>query len=296
MPETKPCVRCERAIDPHAKTCVYCNWDQAEPASAAPMPSQAASYVPPADHRARNRIIGVVALVALVIGAFFIGTFLHGFEPNDAKAAPNKVAQATAPASTGPKSNMTLIPVTDNTPAPVLEQPFTSAPAQMPGQDPHDATALPSDQYAAVAAKAKAQKTARKEPVDPRSVRGTAYDDSKSVQAPVAARAPDHPPSQPTDAATPAQTAPSARVERTDAFPEYKPMPDVHVEQDTSARLTLTVGADGRVKDVDIIDPVPGATTKIIEAVQSWRFRPATENGTPVSAKVNVTITLRGNE
>jgi len=58
----------------------------------------------------------------------------------------------------------------------------------------------------------------------------------------------------------------------------------------------VTVGADGQVKNVDITEPIPGETSRLIESVQNWRFRPATENGTPVSARVSVTITLHPDE
>jgi len=68
--------------------------------------------------------------------------------------------------------------------------------------------------------------------------------------------------------------------------------------QEINAKTGVTIntfGADGRVKDINIIDPIPGATAKVIEAVQTWRFKPATENGTPVNARVPVTIILHSN-
>ena len=63
-----------------------------------------------------------------------------------------------------------------------------------------------------------------------------------------------------------------------------------------TARLRLTIGADGRVKGIAIGDAIPGQTPKLIAAVQNWRFRPATENGVPVEAPFAVDISFHGNE
>ena len=278
----KPCLKCERPIDRWAKLCVYCNWDQSQAYVPPPPSNIPPSYTPPPDNRARNRMLTIGSLVALIIFAFVFGTWYHGFEPKELKNA--EVAQTTtAPAGLPQRSNVTLVPATEGAPASYIEQPLTSAPPQAPGQDASDATALPSDQYAAVAAKAKAQKAAKTNaPVDPREVRGQAVEEAPA--APMASS------SQPTAAPTSAE-----RVTRTEAYPEYKPMPAIHVDRETTARLVLTVGADGRVKDINIIDPIPGGTAKVIEAVQTWRFRPATENGTPVNARVPVTIILHSN-
>src|SRR5579859_1407364 len=151
MTEQKRCVRCERAIDRYARLCVYCNWDQSNPAPSKPEATAAPAYAPPADTTARNRLLGVIAFVALVIIAFVVGTLVHGFEPNEAKAAsPNKEeVPAPAPNQTT-KSHVMLVPVTDSNSnaAPAVEKPITTAPPQAPGQDATDATGLPSDEYA----------------------------------------------------------------------------------------------------------------------------------------------------
>ena len=314
MTETKPCVRCGRPIDPYARICVYCNWDQNEPVPAeAAAASATPAYVPPPDHRARNRMLGLIGLVALVIIAFVVGTLIHGFEPNEVKAAQStEPAPSTqAPVASAPNPNITLVPVTDNMPAPEIEQPVTSAPPQAPGQEASDATALPAAEYAAVAAKAKAQKEKPPAPpVDPRELRGNAYDagerqqaaavdhaspNDESAPAPEAAQPEPSSPARNAETAEPASPAPQRLPVRTEAFPEYRPLPDIHVDREMSARLNVTVGPDGHVKDIEIVDPVAGATTRLIRAVQTWRFRPATENGVPVSARVAVTITLHSN-
>ncbi len=73
-------------------------------------------------------------------------------------------------------------------------------------------------------------------------------------------------------------------------------MPSINVGGNATARLLLTVGADGRVKDIDIARAIPGDTARLIGAVQEWRFRPATENGVPVASRFSVDITFHGNE
>ena len=101
MAKQKPCVRCDRPIDSYARSCVYCSWDQAEPrpveASAAPV---GPAYIPPPDNRLRNRLLGAVTFVALVIIAFVIGSLVHDSDGNEAKAAQTTPDQAwpSAPA------------------------------------------------------------------------------------------------------------------------------------------------------------------------------------------------------
>ena len=76
---------------------------------------------------------------------------------------------------------------------------------------------------------------------------------------------------------------------RTKPVPQYQPLP--RVNGTGTARLTLIVGTNGRVSDVNIERTLPGGNTPaLIRAVQQWRFRPATENGEPVSAPYTVEI------
>jgi hypothetical protein len=146
MNDNKTCIRCERPIDRYAKSCVYCNWDQATVYTPAPASAGGPSYVPPPDNRARNKMLMIAGGVALIILAFCIGTWIHGFEPNEIKTAQGKEIPQTASAPAQPplRSNVTLVPVTDGPPA-EIEQPLTSAPPQAPGQEASDATALPYD-------------------------------------------------------------------------------------------------------------------------------------------------------
>ena len=117
-----------------------------------------------------------------------------------------------------------------------------------------------------------------------------------SFEPPPPRRAEREPPTK--TESTPPHPAPEPRrvVARTEPVPEYQPVPEIHVNRDTTARLFLTVGPDGLVQDIDIAEAIPGETSKLIRAVQSWRFKPATENGVPVTARFSVDITIHANE
>jgi protein TonB len=250
----------------------------------------APAYVPPDERPWRGKILAAVAFAALLIIAFVVGTFIHGFEPNEVKAAQkNTPAPAPQTFTPSPRSNVTLVPVSGSGLPQTIEQPITSAPAQAPGQQLNDATALPADEYAAAAARAKAQREAAKKNnplVDPRSITGAASqegDKARQADRSDATNASDHEP------------AIRRSASRTDAYLESKPLPHITVDRDTTARLNLTVSPEGRVTDIDVNEPIPDLP-KLIQAVRNWRFRPATENGTPVTAKVAVDITFRAND
>ena len=128
MSDRKPCIRCERAIDAQARSCPFCNWDQSQPV---PPPEEnintAPAYVPPDDRPWRGKILAAVAFAALLIIAFVVGTFIHGFEPNEVKAA-QKNATPQAPALTpAHRSDVTLVPVSGSGLPQTIEQPITSA-------------------------------------------------------------------------------------------------------------------------------------------------------------------------
>jgi TonB family protein len=301
MSDRKTCIRCARAIDEFAKICPFCNWDQTmippppEEVSAAPV------YVPPEQKPWRNKMIGVGAFVALIIVAFVVGTLIHGFEPAEIKAAQTKNAApvTAAPGTPAPRSNVTLVPVSGDGGVTPIEQPITTAPATAPGQQPNDATALPADQYAAAEARAKAQREAAEKTkssmVDPRTLRGTAYEQRAAAASASA-------PSKPGVASNDSDNNPGASTGvdgpptmRTSAYLQYKPLPHIPVDHNITARLSLTVDQDGHVTDIDVNEPVPDMP-KVIAAVQNWRFKPATQNGQPVTSHVAVDITFRANE
>ena len=240
------------------------------------------AYVPPPDNRARNKLAGAAAFVALVIIAFSVGAFMNREHGDDSKA-PQAAAPApsTAPA---PRSTVTLVPVEGGVDSAQPDVPVTSAPAQQPSAgnvdvngERADATALPSVAYSAAAQRAKAERAVRANngTVDPRTIVG-------GVEP------------------RPRRTAPSgspqpvrvASVPHTQPIPLYQPVPAMSVNRPTSARLFLTVGSDGRVHNIDVAQSIPGEMPRLIASVQNWRFKPATENGQPVTSTFSVDINV----
>src|SRR4051812_23074864 len=98
MAERKQCVKCGRGIDAYARICPYCNWDQTEgvPAVVAEQQSATPESAPPADHRLRNRILGGVGGVILLIAAFSIGSLVHGKNPPPMPVDKEAAVTATA--------------------------------------------------------------------------------------------------------------------------------------------------------------------------------------------------------
>jgi hypothetical protein len=289
MAEQKPCVRCERLIDSSARSCVYCGWDQALPkpveTAAAPL---AHPYVPPPDNRVRNRLIGAGAFIVLVIIAFFGASLIHRFDAKEAaSAAQNTTAAAASPeGSSKSRTTVVLVPV-DGDGAMQDQPPVTSAPAQQAGTgtapvnvDRTDATALPSEAYSIAARRARAERDIRPNNgiIDPRTIAG-------GVDA-----GPNHS-AAPPPAVQRAERV--VRVARTQPVPLYQPVPPMQVYREANARLILTVGTEGRVRDINIARSIPGEMPRLIAAVQNWRFRPATENGQPVTSTFAVDITVR---
>lgn len=284
MASQKPCVYCGRAIDEYARACPYCNWWQSQP-----VPAQSAGglktaappqeYVAPADHRARNKLIGIGAFAVLVLLAFAVGAFFHGSEPATAAPQAELEKPAPLPGAPSPRTTVKLVPVTDGAPPPVFEGPVTGiAPSgQSTTADPADFTALPADQYAAAAARQKAaQQQANGTFVDPRTIGGNAY------QAP-APSAPARAQEQPRRVA----------MVQTQPVPIFQPVPHVRVDREQTAQLFLTVGADGRVHDIDVARAAPGVMGQLVGSVQQWRFRPATQNGQAVSSRFSVAVTFQ---
>jgi len=299
MSDRKPCIRCGRAIDAYAKLCVYCNWDQSVSAVTAPptVSAEPAAAVAPAPASVwKRRAILAGALLGLALLAFLIGAFVHRESVRPMPHAANDGVKETNVADVRtPRSDVTLVPVPDGAP---IEAPVTSAPAPTAtdGTNPalaqrNDATALPASEYAAVAERARAERAANKALVDPRSITGVAYD---AAGMPVRRPAPR--PAAPRADVPMASSSAAPVARRTPPVPEYQPVPSISVDRNVTARLMLTIGADGRVKDIAIANSIPGQTPKLIAAVQSWRFKPATQNGVPVEAPFSVDISFHGNE
>ena len=249
---------------------------------AAPTPIEHA-YVPPPDNRARNKLIGAGAFVALVMIAFSVGAFMNR-ERGDEPAPAQTAAPATSAATSTPRSTVTLIPVEGGVDSVQPDVPVTSAPAQPPSAgnvdvngERADATALPSEAYSAASQRAKAERAVRTNngTVDPRTIVG-------GVEPRPRRSTPSEPP----------RTIRVAAAPHTQPIPLYQPVPSMSVNRPTSARLFLTVGSDGRVHSIDVAQSIPGEMPRLIASVQNWRFKPATENGQPVTSTFSVDINV----
>ena len=290
MTDKKRCVRCERDIDAVARLCPYCNWDQSEiPPPVIAQPAPVADYVPPEERNTRRMILGGAGGALLLIVAFALGSHIHGANPEEtaAKTGGSLVSQTAGPAPAkanlgGPQANVALEPVGNN--QPLVEQPITSAPAPtstsgvLDANQRTDATAVSSAEYQQLAARAKAEQQSQ-------------LTDPRLLTAPVYRR----PRPQPRDEAPPVQQQ-SAMSIRTAPRAQYAPFPEIHVDRDTTVQLTLLVGEDGRVRSVSIDGIVPGQTAKLIAALHSWKFQPATENGVPVAAPFSTAVSFHANE
>jgi len=239
-------------------------------------------YVPPADNRARNKLIGAAAFVVLVIVAFAVGAMVNREHGPKSSAAADQTA--STPADSTPRSTVTLVPVEGGVSSVQPEAPVTSAPAQTPSAgnvdingERSDATALPSEAYTAAAQRARAERAVRTNngTIDPRTIGGGVE------PRPVRTTSPERP-----------RTTRVAAIPHTQPIPLYQPVPPMSVDRPTSARLFLTVGTDGRVHDINVAQSIPGEMPRLIASVQNWRFRPATQNGEPVTSTFSVDINV----
>jgi TonB family protein len=298
MSDRKTCVKCGRTIDRFSKICPFCNWDQNEPivAKAAPAEGPLPAYQPPAEPRWRKPIFGAIGGFLGIIAAFVIGVHVHGNKPPT--TGPGHEAPVAAPpalAQERPHANVTLVP--DAGPAPSVEQPITSAPATETAQGLNnelqrtDATAASSNEYAQMAKRAQAEKKRMAAVVDPRSITGAAYD----AVGPHEERS-SEPASLPPAMYSPLRPSLTPAVQRTSPVPEYQPLPRVRVRVRSVARVELIVGPDGRVRDINVQQGLGSNTAALINAVQSWRFKPATENGHPVAAPFTVELSFNADE
>lgn len=287
MSDRNPCVNCNRSIDSLAKACPFCGWDQREvpiPREEPKVPAESAASVPPAPRLPIDRrILGALGIAALLILVFSIGAFVHGRQPIETQS-PTSTINAPRAESAPQHSQIDLVPAGSGvTPGqgPITSAPVTANDGSM--ANPYardDATALPQSDYSQLARRAQAADQ-RNGPqfTDPRSITGR----SEGMPAPSRTT---HTPIVPVE----------PRGARTEPVAVYQPVPSIRVDGDATARLLLTVGADGRVKDIEIARAIPGDTARLIGAVQAWRFRPATENGVPIASRFSVDITFHGNE
>lgn len=279
MSEQKRCVRCERGIDAWSRICPYCNWDQSRPAPVQEfVPVPVAEYKPPSEKTLRQKLIYGGAGLLLLIVAFGIGMIIN--RDGAPKNAPESVLENEEQSvSTAKRADTPLVPTNERG---GFEAPITSAPVNDPAQgvaanewDRSDATAVSSVEYAQLARRAQAEKRPASGIVDPRTITGSAY------------KPPPPAPRRPSATAS----APSVAALRTRPVPQYQPVPRLNARG--SARLDLIVGADGRVKDINVRRSISGNSAALIGAVQQWRFKPAMANGRPVAAPYSVEISFK---
>ncbi|MFL6245502.1 MAG: energy transducer TonB [Thermoanaerobaculia bacterium] len=292
MSEKAPCIRCSRNIDAWAKICPFCNWDQsvAPPAVEPPKPAAVADYRPPEEFDLKKKAMFAGGGVLALIAAFGIGMVIN--QDGAPKTAPKTVEEQVAEEQEARRTPSTmradtpLVPV--NEPG-GIEEPITSAPVNAaPGAAPNDyqrsdATAVSATEYAELAKRAQAEKQRQAQAIDPRTLTGPAY-------TPPPRRVP---PSSPSQQAGPRSTIAVQRgnVIRTRPIPQSQPLPNI--VGGGTARLSLTIGPDGRVTDINIEKPLRRNTGQLLSAVQSWRFKPATVNGHPVAAPYSVEISFK---
>jgi TonB family protein len=287
MTEQQPCIRCARKIDAVAKICPYCNWDQsaAPPAQEPPKPQAVTDYRPPDEHDLRKKAIFAGAGALTLAAAFVVGMVINS--DGSPKVAPKTVEEQLAEEQ---QARLTSSMKRADTPLVAMEgpadfeQPITSAPVGTdPGIAPNDyqrtdATAVSATDYAEMAKRAKAEKQRTAATLDPRSLTGPAY-------------VPPRPrPAQHADNNSSVQVQ-RGSGRRTRPVPEYQPLPSISATG--TAKLSLMIGADGRVKEIDIERSLPRDTARLISSVRSWRFKPATVNGDPVSAPYSVEISFK---
>ncbi len=309
MTDSRACVKCGRGIDQWASICPFCNWDQhatPPPETEAQPPSPAASYTPPAENRLKRKVLMLGAGAVLLVASFGVGLVINrdGAPTRAPETLEEQAAERNTDISKPRRADTLLVPAGIGG----MEQPITSAPAvtALAGGGPNgepseydrtDATAVSTVQYSEMAKRAKAEKARLAVLVDPRSLTGPAY-----TQAP---RRPHPRPVAPgpgtpqTEASADANAA--SRSERpregraairTRPIAQYQPIPPLGARG--TARLTLLIGADGDVKQVSIEKPLDGGNTAaLLSAVQRWRFKPATENGEPISAPYSVEIRFK---
>jgi Gram-negative bacterial TonB protein C-terminal len=328
MTERKPCRRCQRAIDAMAGHCPFCNWDQNLPApppeEVMSAPNPAALYTPPEEFNLR-KLIGIsVGIVLMLVVSFLFGMLINrdGAPDKAPETAEEQAAEHNAKNKVPKRAATPLVPAGEGG---IDQNPVTSAPAVVPpGQTPNDyqrtdATAVSAEEYAQMARRAQAEKKKKMAVLmDPRSLTGPAYAQGSSrspAQRPrsgssaptLGGSAPQSmggsaPPSMSQQQQAPQQQQqqqqqfesprPARRAGmRTRPVPQYQPLPAIRGRG--SARFNLLIGADGRVKDIDIAQTMVGGNTPaLVAAVQNWRFKPATENGEPVAAPFSVEISF----
>ena len=108
---------------------------------------------------------------------------------------------------------------------------------------------------------------------------------TKVATAPVKAAAP--------KATTSAATVTSAASERTPlvaAGPDAYPVLEQRTRVEGSVVLRALIGRDGHIEDLRVLRGAAVLGSAAREAVSQWKFKPYTENGTPVETYATITV------
>ena len=331
MAGKKECIHCRRSIDAGARLCPYCNRDQdalrAEQRATPPLPPiEAAPVIKPPRRFARDRwstkALLIAAVVVLLMASFGIGGLVYGL----GKRGDTSVGgDDRRPRTEGPQPADSDLPhltlVSEADPTATMGRSITTAPIpdpdhQMPAEfQRSDATALPSSEYARLMEQSRKAATPPPQPpsVDPRTVKTPLPGvEAPPPQRPEPAeeesserrREPENEPaersrreSEAEPVRIPEMTPRRERVTRTNPVPVYQPLPRIkdreeEIQESGTMRFRLTVDRDGGVKEIRVIETMPGMTGKMISAMQRWKFKPATENGVPVEGTFMVDISF----
>jgi periplasmic protein TonB len=299
MSDKKPCVRCGRGIDEWSVLCPFCNWEQkkAPPPGGAEAPAVANAYRPPPEFDLKRKGLMVLGGALLLVASFAVGMFINRSDTptRSPKTVDEQVAEHEAEAVARPRrADTPLVPVAGGE---AIPQPFTSVPAEVPDgaiandYQRTDATAVSAAEYSQIAQRAEAERARDATLVDPRTLTGPAY--AQAPRPPQAARPAAPKPAASSQAAAPSQ-APAQRsggATSTRPVPEHRPIPQIRASG--TARVTLIVGPDGRVQRVNIDQPLrSGSTAQLVSTLQQWRFKPAMQNGRPVTAPYTVELSF----
>ena len=318
MEDKTRCKRCNRLIDASARICPFCNYEQviesassgAKPATiplrppvsvdspAAPIPSRKTT-----GDRGRfvSRGVMIAGTVVILAAAFAVGALVNNLGSRnrltrDKNSAPATTTETAAAPRGSDLADLTLVPVQDPTATigrSVTSAPIAGADQQLPSEfQRQDATALPAQKYSEILKTQAPQpaSTPNGGAIDPRTL-PAGLPENQVAQTRRTPRT-DVPPETSADSTPTPQPQPDAV---TAPVPLSQPLPNLDrrdIRESGTIHLSLTVGTDGRVREVRIIKGMEGITSKVIAAVQRWKFKPATRNGEPVEGTFDTELSF----
>ena len=227
----------------------------------------------------------VAGVIALLIGVFAVGSLVLGLNSNREMTTRTNAGDATLPppAPTATVSPTQTVPILSDT---------AMTPAVMPGGpiDPSLSTSTaplpdlgPAAQYGTTTSISTATVTSSVPPPATGTDNGA---DPRSILQITPSR-----PQQPV------QPKPRHRSEHTNPHPISQPLGNLpEAEESGTVKLDLTISPSGRVKEVNVLESLPGMTAAVIGAVQQWTFEPATEDGQPVEGHFVVDIDFNSHD